>query len=93
MLECKKRKFKKESYIMAKGSLAFKKYPALQELELRHSVELGQAYRSKYSAKVFIHYIAEIQCQHLLASLLMCRFYSFLMEGSTDKAKGHSHSP
>ena len=57
VLERMKRKFKKESYIMAKQSLAFKKYPALHELELRHGVELGQAYRTKYSAQVFIHYV------------------------------------
>lgn len=39
--------------------MAFRKYPALHELEICHGVELGPAYKTKDSAKNFVHYIAE----------------------------------
>ena len=48
-------------------------------------MDLGQAYKTKDSAKVFSHFIAEGQRQELLGSLSTSRFYSFLMDGSTDK--------
>ena len=38
-------------YAMGKECLAFVKYPALHELEVRHGVDLGQAYKTKDSAK------------------------------------------
>ena len=44
----------------------FAKYPAPHELEVRHGVDLGQAYKTKDSAKAFNHYIAEGQRQELL---------------------------
>ena len=55
------------------------------ELELRHGVDFGQAYKTKDSANVFSHYIAEGQHQELLESLSTSRFYSFLIDGSTDR--------
>ncbi len=72
-------------YVMGKECLAFAKYPTLHELELRHGVDLGQAYKTKDSAKVFSHYIAEGQRQEFLESLSTSSFYSFLMDGSTDR--------
>ena len=50
-------------------------------------MDLGQAYKTKDSAKVhvFTHYIAEGQCQELLESLSSSRFYSFSVDGSTNK--------
>ena len=72
-------------YAMARECLAFAKYPALHELELRYGVDLGQAYKTKDSAKLFSHYIAEGQREELLESLSTSCFYSFLMDGSTDK--------
>ena len=72
-------------YVMAKECLAFARYPALHELEVRHGVDLGQAFKTKDSAKVFSHYIAEGQHQELLGSLSTSQFYSFLMDGSADK--------
>ena len=44
------------SYVLLKENLAFKKYPAIYELELNHGVNLGHAYRTKDSAKQFAHY-------------------------------------
>lgn len=82
--KCMERKFD-ICYAMAKESMAFKKYPLLYELEVWHGVNLGQAYKTKDSAKSFTHYIAESQRQNFISSLsATSRFYSFLMDGSTD---------
>lgn len=83
ILECMKRKFD-ISFILAKEGLAFKKYPILCELESRHGIDHGHAYNTKDSAKAFVHYIAESQRQLFISSLSSSRFYSFLMDGSTD---------
>ena len=45
-------------YFMAKEGIAFEKFMALCELEARHNVDLGHAYRTAPSAKLFTHYIA-----------------------------------
>ena len=71
-------------YIMAKESVGFRKYPALHELEERHGVDLGFAYKTAVSAQTFTHYIAESQRQSFLESFSASNFYSFLMDGSTD---------
>ena len=73
-------------YMMAKESLPFTKYPALLELESRHGVDLGPAYRTPDSAKSFTSYIAKSQCQTFLNTLSSSgsRFFSFLMDGTTD---------
>ena len=42
-------------YVMARESIAFRKYPVLHELEERHGVDLGQSYKTKDSAKNFSH--------------------------------------
>ena len=55
------------------------------ELEERHGVDVGFAYRTKDSAKVFTHYIAENQHQYFFAQeFSLVKFFSFLMDGSTD---------
>jgi len=71
-------------YVMTKESLGFRKYPALRELEERHGVDLGFAYKTDVSAQTFTHYIAESQRQSFLESFSISNFYSFLMDGSTD---------
>lgn len=71
-------------YLMAKEGLAFEKYVPLYELESRHGIELGHAYKNAPSAKLFTHYIAEAQRQQLMQALSKTKFYSFLMDGSTD---------
>ena len=64
--------------------MAFRKYTAIHELEIRHGVELGQTYATKDSAKTFTHFIAESQRSAFLQSLSTAHFYSFLMDDSTD---------
>ena len=49
-----------------KVGITFEKYPMLYELEARHDVDLGPAYKTAPSAKLFTHYITESQ------SLSMC---------------------
>ena len=71
-------------YMMAKEGIAFEKYVPLYELEARHDVDLGPAYKTAPSAKLFTHYIAECQRQQFFQSLSETKFCSFLMDGSTD---------
>ena len=74
-------------YLLAKENMAFRKYPAIHELETCHGVDLGQTYATKDSAKMFTHFIAESQHSAFLQSLSTAHFYSFLMDGSTDAGK------
>ena len=64
--------------------MAFKKYPALYRLEERHGVELGNAYKTKDSARLFTNYIAQHQKNSYMAILCKAHFFSFLMDRSTD---------
>ena len=58
-------------YVLAKENMAFRKYTAIHELEIRHGVELGQTYATKDSAKTFTHFIAESQRSAFLQSLYL----------------------
>ena len=87
MDEAVKKRMKKKfdiCYLLAKEGIAFHKYPALHDLEARHGVDLGFAYKTKDSAKTFTHYIAKSQRQAFLHTFSTAHFYSFLMDGSTD---------
>ena len=68
-------------YLLAKEGLPFKKYPKKLELESRHEVDVGLAYRSHTSAQ---HYIAQSQRDTFLRSFSEKRFFSVLMGGTTD---------
>lgn len=71
-------------YAMAKESIPFAKYPALLALEARHGVDLGSAYCTPESARIFTGYIAASQRQAFVNALSECHFFSFLMDGTTD---------
>ena len=73
-------------FMMAKESIAFAKYPSLLELEKRHGVDLGHAYTTADSAKLFTGCIAKSQRQSFFNSLYGSgtRFFSLLMDGTTD---------
>ena len=45
-------------YFLAKQGLSFEKYSPFCELESRHQVEIGHAYRTAPAARQFTHYIA-----------------------------------
>ena len=74
-------------YVMAKEGIAFSKYPALYDLESRHEVDLGVAYKNDVSAKCFTHYLAQSQRDHFVCSLSKSHYFSFLMDGTTDSGK------
>ena len=71
-------------FVMAKEGLSFSKYPALFDLESRHDVDLGLAYRNDVAARSFTQFIAESQRRSFLQSLSSTNFVSFLMDGTTD---------
>ena len=72
------------AYFLAKEKLSFRKYPAVCELEARHGVNLGSAYKTETAGKTFTHYIAESQRQELVHTLQSAKFFSLLMDGSND---------
>ena len=45
------------SFVLAKEHIPFTKYPAIHQLEERHGVDLGVAYKNRDSAQNFTHYI------------------------------------
>ena len=64
--------------------LSFRKYPQICELEARHGVNIGSSYTNDTNARAFVHYIAEAQRQNLISIIEKKRFYSILIDGSTD---------
>ena len=71
-------------YVMTKENV---KYPALHELETRHGVDLGPAYKTKDLAKNFTHYIVEAQHHNFMEALSLAPFCSFHMDGSVDAGR------
>ena len=71
-------------YMMAEENIPFSKYPSFLELEDRHDVDMGPAYRTSDSAKSFTSFIATCQRNDFLGNLKGCHFYSILMDGTTD---------
>ena len=71
-------------FVIAKEGLAFRKYPSLHELEVRHGVDLSFSYKTKTSAAAFTHYIAKSHQQLFVQSVSAVSFYSILIDGSTD---------
>ena len=68
------------------GKCRFAKYLSLLELEKRHRVDLGHAYTTADSAKLFTGFIAKSQWQSFFSTLYSCgtHFFSLLMDGTTD---------
>ena len=71
-------------FVMAKQSMPFTKYPALQELEQRHEVDIGQYNNTADSARLFTGFIAKSQRQGFMDSLPSRGFISLLMDSSRD---------
>ena len=72
------------AYFIAKEKIAFSKYSKLCELEARHGVTVGSAYTNEAAGKTFVHYIAETKKQELAKALAKAKYFSLLMDGSTD---------
>ena len=73
------------AYFVATEKLPFMKYPGICELEARHEVDLGTSYVSKSARRTFCHYITEGLKENLVETLTKGKFFSLMMDGTTDK--------
>ena len=73
------------AYFMDIEKISFRKYPQFCEFEARHGVAIGSAYTNEIACKSFTHFIAESQRRRLFEKLAQVRFFSLLIDGSTDK--------
>ena len=64
--------------------MAFTKMKAICELEERHGVDLGTAYKNNQAWATFVEYIAKEQQQVLAPALSAAKFYSFQCDRTTD---------
>ena len=74
------------AYFVAQERLSFPKYPRLYELEAHHGVAIGSTYTNEIAGKNFTHYITESIRKQLFKRLAQAKFFSLLMDGSTDHA-------
>ena len=65
-------------------NLLFSKYPQICALEAHHDVDVGKAYTNEIACKTFCHYIAESRREDLSKCLSRAKFFSLLMDSSTD---------
>ena len=72
------------SYFVATEKLPFVKYPSICELEQRHGVDIGTTYENWKAGASFIHYIAEARWLDLVHTVGQAKFFSLLLDGSTD---------
>ena len=72
------------AYFVAIENLPYTKYPKICEQEMRHGVCVGTSYVNESAGKEFIHYIVESKRQEMKQTLSNARFFSFLLDGSTD---------
>ena len=73
------------AYFMAMEQISFHKFPGICELERRrHGVNIGTNYTTETSARSFIHFMAEAQRKKLVTVLQQAKFFSILLDGSTD---------
>ena len=73
------------AYFIATENLPFTKYAGICALESKHGVDLGSAYMNEIAGKTFCHYIAETKRSELKSLISTVKFFSVLMDGSTDK--------
>ena len=74
------------AYFIAKEGLAFTKMKSICELEERHGVDIGPAYRNDHACSNFVEYIALEEKDRLIKALSKSKFYSFQVDSSTDIA-------
>lgn len=74
------------AHFVATENLPFTMYAKICELEVHHRVDLGTYYINENAGKEMIHYIAESRRQELMTKLANAKFFSVLLDGSTNKA-------
>lgn len=72
------------AYFIAKEELPLSKFPKLLQLEERHGVTIGTAYRNDMSCSTFIAHIGEEMERNLREQLSSVKFFSVLTDGSED---------
>lgn len=72
------------AYLIAKEELPMSKYSSLLDMEERHGVKIGNAYRSAMSCSDFISAIGNEMTQQLIETLNGAKFFSVLSDGSND---------
>ena len=72
------------AYFVATQKLAYSKYPAICELEKCHGVNIGSTYFNSNAYKTFCKFIAESKRLDLCKIIANTKFFSILMDGSTD---------
>ena len=75
------------AHFVANSKLTFSKYAANCKLETRHGVDIGISYVNKNPGKIFCKYIAEARSIDLHKTVTDAKFFSILMDGSTDMGK------
>ena len=50
-----------------------------------HGIDVGSEYNNEHAAKTFCHYIAESKREDLARDLASAKFFSLLMDATTDK--------
>jgi len=51
----------------------------------KHELDIGFSYTNEHSGRTFVHYIAEARRQELDKKFVGAKFFSLLIDGSTDK--------
>ena len=69
----------------ATEKLPYMKYPIIYQLEAQLGVDMGTSYLNKTAGMTFCHFIAESGRQDLKTILSSAKFFSVVMDGSTDK--------
>ena len=72
--------------MISREEMPFTKFPAIVELDKRHSVCLGQTYHTGHKCQEFASIIGETMSDDLAEALRCCRYMSVLMDGSTDSS-------
>ena len=57
--------------------LPFPNYPTLCQLEAKHGIDVGTAYRNQNAGKMFCHFIAESKTEQLVEKLAKAQFFQF----------------
>ena len=84
--EQKKFRYKLDiAYFVAIEKMSFLKYRGICELEKHHGVDIGTNYLNESAGRTFIHYIAEAKRQQVVQAVHSAKFFSLLLDGSTDK--------
>jgi len=70
------------AYLVATDNMSFL---VICDLEKKHGLDIGVSYTYECSSRTHVHYIAEARRQELAKKVVSAKFYSLLIDGSTNK--------